>query len=406
MQRLARGSSSISRQFRLGLTTPFLSRTPRAHQVRLAHTTTNKPPRDGFPVLAIFSVLAAFGVAATGYGLYEFYTSFTLWPKALRDDLRAGIKAQHRENLVLGEKYLTRAWETCRAMPREELGADPWLKISGVACKLGEVLEAAKKPEQAYQVYAQCCSLMQATPGLSMIERHRAIAMAVHLGHLARELGKPPAEEEEWLLWSVEEFINIYKSNSGDEGLRHLSDPEATALGLPKWTSKDEFESALEALGSCYARQGNAEYAVGLYLRAISHLLRPEAPLDVREAVSPQDRCKAAQLMNNISSLLIQANPSPERLAQAKSWADKGLQLAERGRDVLTHSSRPAEPECERVLAVIMYNLGAILEMQNDPAAAKEQFKRALEQSRQIGLHEGVLEADDALARLSIKKTP
>jgi hypothetical protein len=145
-------------------------------------------------------------------------------------------------------------------LPKEKLGVDPWLKISGIACKLGEVLEAANSFQKAYEVYAQCCNLMRASAArdeLSIPERHRAIALAMHLGELAEQLGKD--EEEEWLLWSVEEFIRIHHSNSGTSSLQRMDYPEATELTLPPWTQKEDFEAALEALGSWYAKHDNAE---------------------------------------------------------------------------------------------------------------------------------------------------
>lgn len=145
-------------------------------------------------------------------------------------------------------------------MPKETLGDDPWLKISGIACKLGEVLEANNLPQKAYEVYAQCCSQMQASAArneLSMPERHRAIALAMHLGELAEQLDMK--EEEEWLLWSVEEFIRIYNSKSGDSSLLHVDQTKAIELTLPDWTQNDDFATALEALGSWYAKQSNTE---------------------------------------------------------------------------------------------------------------------------------------------------
>lgn len=66
----------------------------------------------------------------------------------------------------------------------------------------------------------------------------------------------------------------------------------------------------------------------------------------------------AAQLMTNISHLLIQDTPSSERIEQAKQWTTKGLELAEKSRQ-----ATKTEMECERVLAVLFYNLGVILEV-------------------------------------------
>lgn len=71
--------------------------------------------------------------------------------------------------------------------------------------------------------------------------------------------------------------------------------------------------------------------------------------------------------MTNISALLIRDNPSPERLAQAQSWTSKGMEVAEKARTEFTHSSSSAtEPECERVWAVLLYNMGAVLEVCTD----------------------------------------
>ena len=39
---------------------------------------------------------------------YQFYSTFTLWPKEIRSDLRAGMKAKHYEDFDLSEKYIRR----------------------------------------------------------------------------------------------------------------------------------------------------------------------------------------------------------------------------------------------------------------------------------------------------------
>jgi len=344
-----------------------------------------------------------------------------MWPKELREDLRAGIKAQHQGNLLLSARYLQRAWEACLTLPKEDLGSNPWLKVSGIACKLGEVLEDSNQSDKAYDIYAQCCNLMQgeaAASRLSTAERRRAIALSMHLGELAELLGKPERDEEHWLLWNVEEFLRIYKENSGEEALRHLDDPHEQELKLPVWTEKDGFEIALEALARYYAKQGNAEYALSLYLRAISLILPPTTP-EARAAVSPARRCRAAQMMTNISGLYIDDSASPERLDQAKSWTVKGMEVVEQARTEIGNPSakknwikkndanqlEQEKVECERVWAVLLYNLGSILEMQDNQDEARELFKRALRQSRDIGLAEGIAEAENALARMAVTKT-
>ncbi|KAF8587211.1 hypothetical protein K439DRAFT_852412 [Ramaria rubella] len=379
----------------------------RCTQVRRVHTRTEAGPtraEGGLRVSTIFSVLAIIGLSATAYGVYDFYSSFAIWPAELREDLRPAIRAQQKGDLALSERYLRRAWQTCLTLSKDKLGQDPWLKISGIACKLGEVLEAANLPEKAYEIYAECCALMQSSAAaneLSLPERRRTIALALHLGELSEHLRKE--EEEQWLLWSVEEFIRISRATTGNPAL-HMDQPEATELILPNWTQKDEFEVALEALGSCYARQGNLEYALTLYLRALSLILPPTSP-QARADVSPERRCRAAEIMTVISSLLINKEPSSNRIEQAKLWCTKGIEIAEKARNELAQS-RTTLPDCERVWAVLLFNMGAVLEMQDDREAAKEHFKRALDHSRKVGMEEGVMEADGALARLSTSNPP
>ena len=46
-------------------------------------------------------------------------------------------------------------------------------------------------------------------------------------------------------------------------------------LGLPSWVTKTDMGGALETLGNLYARRGNVEYAMPLYLQTISLLLPP-----------------------------------------------------------------------------------------------------------------------------------
>lgn len=68
--------------------------------------------------------------------------------------------------------------------------------------------------------------------------------------------------------------------------------------------------------------------------------------------------------MTNVSGLLIHVDPSPERLTQAKEWTSKGIEIADKARNELAQSaSRAKDPECEHAWAVLLYNLGAVLEV-------------------------------------------
>lgn len=179
----------------------------------------------------------------------------------------------------------------------------------------------------AYGVYLDCANAMRELAGqnqLSVPERHRAAALALHIAKLADQLNKSH-DEEQWLLWSVEQLMAIHAtsmnsplSGSFSSSRQWQADyAHAEDLGLPTWTADDELEAALEALGSYYAKHGQLEYvsppftefanftllvlrliwfspfryALSLYLRAISHILPPDSA-EAREKVSPLKRCR------------------------------------------------------------------------------------------------------------------
>ncbi|THH30607.1 hypothetical protein EUX98_g3572 [Antrodiella citrinella] len=139
-----------------------------------------------------------------------------MWPKIVRDDLRAGVKAKHQGNLNTSERYLARALETALTLPLVELTPDPHAKLSGIAIVLGEVLETNNKPEKAYEVYVAALERIQdavrqqkgqhVAIRVSGPDRVRAAALAFKLAEMAEEYSQPEAEEEKWLVFAVEEL--------------------------------------------------------------------------------------------------------------------------------------------------------------------------------------------------------
>jgi hypothetical protein len=67
-------------------------------------------------------------------------------------------------------------------------------------------------------------------------------------------------------------------------------------LGLPKWVTKTDLGGTLETLGNLYARKGNVEYAMPLYLQTISLLLPP--PQVRTQEPSTGDKCHAATIVS------------------------------------------------------------------------------------------------------------
>lgn len=395
------------------------------------------PPQSttgGVRVSKLFTALLALGVGATGLGLYEFYTSFTLWPEQVRGDLRAGIKARNQGDLSLSERYITRAFQTALSLPYQTFAPDPYLKLSGIASLLSEVA-SDRRSREALQIAWELgagpsephsplpdaektsSGVTEGAPGwssytLSNEERLRRVALAYKLGQLSSE--RDVDEEEKWLIWAVEEVLRLsvlgMTHANSDMNTKTHENSESSALEeleLPSWMSKTDLGAPLEALGALYAKKGRIEYAMPLYLQAISLLLPPKA-----NNVPIEDRCRAAQLMNNLSELIMRRPPTPEVRAQAEAWARQALGIIERAQ-AQPRSSRwfgwgqPADDGrevCEQALGVVLFNLGSLREMSSDLDGARKLFEKSAEQCGKVGIREGVVEAQEALRRVEKAK--
>ncbi|KZT23713.1 hypothetical protein NEOLEDRAFT_1136204 [Neolentinus lepideus HHB14362 ss-1] len=384
-------------------------------------------------ISTVFTILLGVGIATTGCGIYQFYQTFTLWPPAVRGDLRAGIKAKNQGDLVLSERYLRRALETAQSLPLSDFSPEPYLKLSGIAVALAEVLEANGKPEEAYKTYADALDRLKKaisyseqlklqelassaptskdTPThetelvLTGPERLRAVAIACKLGEMADTYQQPETEEEQWLTWAVEELLRtlidmrqhhkIADATKREEKQKDVQIVLAD-LSLPKWVTKTDVGAPIEALGRFYAKTGRVDYATTLYLQAISILMPPAGS---GNTASAEDSCRVAQLMSNLSELIMRGSPTPDKLHQAEAWAQQALAVVNK-----TTKTARGNPEqiagCEETLGAVLFNLGSLREMNNDRAAAKDYFATSLEQSKRMQSQEGILEAKTALRRL------
>ncbi|KZT71894.1 hypothetical protein DAEQUDRAFT_743979 [Daedalea quercina L-15889] len=363
--------------------------------------------RSNSRISTVFTVLLAVGLGSTAYGVYEFYSMFTMWPQEVRGDLRAGIKAKNHDDFSLSERYLRRAYDTALTLPLDTFSPSPHLKLSGIAIALASTLEAADRPEPAYEVYSDALSRLRAANAASPLsgpERMRAVAIASKLGEMAETYQLPVAEEERWLTYAVEELLRVVRDGAGHpklvvEGEAQQQQDETpmmlAELEMPPWVTKTDVGAPLEALGRFYAREGNVEYAVPLYLQAIS-LLVP--PVTSTKKSTPEERCRGAQLMNNLAELSIRGKQTDEKRAQAIAWAQQGLATIER-----TKASGGSPEElwlCEQTLAAVLFNLGSLHEIGNDTDRSRELFKQSLDQAKAIRMREGVMEAQAALRRL------
>ncbi|TFK83595.1 hypothetical protein K466DRAFT_498180 [Polyporus arcularius HHB13444] len=360
-------------------------------------------------ISTVFSILMGVGIASTAYGVYQFYTTFTMWPPEVRADLRAGIKAKHQGDLDLSERYLRRAWKTAQTLPLSAYSSEPHLKLSGIAIVLGEVLEASNNPNEAYEIYSAAFAQLRAAlarNSLSGRERMRAVALAHKLGEMAEVYQRGPEEAEHFLTFAVEEALKLVKDEAANAGKGKEKEKEAeegevgtmlAELELPWWVRKVDVAAPLEALGRFYAQEGKPEYSTTLYLQAIGILMQP--PSRAKDA-AVEDRCRAAQIMNNLSDLMVRG-PPPSNVQYAESWARQAQTVIEKTRTLPGAAQDPeAMALCEQTLAAALFNLGALLEMGGKHDEARKSFQESLAQAQSIGMRAGAMEARGALRRL------
>ena len=152
-----------------------------------------------------------------------------------------------------------RALETALSLPLDKFSPLPYLKLSGIAITLSEVLEEDGQPKKAYETYATALEhLKQHWSSLTSEERLRAISMGQKLGEMADTYQLGDEEEERWLTWSVEEVLKLAKDNGSPrlDGKSQDSYMVLSDLELPKWVSVTDIGAPLEALGAFYARTG------------------------------------------------------------------------------------------------------------------------------------------------------
>ncbi|KAJ7033660.1 hypothetical protein C8F04DRAFT_613015 [Mycena alexandri] len=350
----------------------------------------NSPPRSNVWIATM--VLGTLGAGALGYTGYDAYNNWrNLYPLEVRLDLKRGIAAKNNGDRESSAYYKRLAWETATRLPIEEFKTEPYLKITGIAIDLAGELEEDGKHQEAFALYSEALNLIRSRSPelLSGPERLRAVCIAVKLGQLVQPCGVAVEEEENILVWAVEEILKLLLDLREKSDTSQLLDMEK--LKLPKWMTKTDVSVPLQELGDFYGRVGKLEYAVPLYQQGVTLLVSDSggAPIPI------EDLCRGAQLMNNIAELIIRGDPTPERQQDAETWAQNALatlQLARKG-------AKEAVPTCEHALAVALFNAGMLRELAGDQKRARSFFLAAFEQSKSSAMEEGVAAAKDALDR-------
>ncbi|EIW78505.1 hypothetical protein CONPUDRAFT_83885 [Coniophora puteana RWD-64-598 SS2] len=402
-------------------------------------------------------------------------------PKEIRDDVYAGAFAKTKGDLGVAERYLSRAFETALTLPPSAFGDRPYLHFCGIAASLASVqamqggaaarrakrtcertwavLEPADSPNATATATTDGSTVIAdptsdankiapewRTYAASDAERMKRVAIACMVAELVGERAagsEEEKEEERWLTWAVEETLRVCNALDPDSTVAAAAaspvpagqspatevpaslnvtmkhDPDLTAL-FPM----SDFAAPFEALGSYYARSGNVQYAFSLYHHALALLLpstasapAPRIFTDVQR--TPADTCNAAQILNNISELVMRQHPpSPEVRAMAEKWARSAHTVVERG---LHARGKPGplvtsgfvqyggggggeeeemDMTCESVFGVVLFNLATMREMDGDKNEARGFYTRSIEQCNAAGMDEGVFKGQEALRKL------
>ncbi|OXM76416.1 hypothetical protein C364_05872 [Cryptococcus neoformans Bt63] len=347
-----------------------------------------KGGKKGLKVSWIFSGLAGLGALVTIYGLLEFYSTLTTWPKEVRKPLRAALKAKLRGDYGKAETFFREALEIALQLGPSALQPEPLLKISGIYVELANVLEIQRQRVSAFVELRTALEMFGPDPlrrpaalplpeatalgggpggqwigeGYRLTERDhvRAIGLYQKLGQLALEVASSPtgstyastlgegSTEQMFKTWddAAEYYLSSALTSMLHLGLpgssstpstggpvilgRDVSLPEALPSENPEdvdqggQVDKRGLGMTMESLSEVYARKGQYDMAGQLLLQAISLLLPPQS----KETTPMRDRCQAAMLMTTVSSHALHP-PTPKSLKVSRSWSLRSLQLSQ-----------------------------------------------------------------------------
>ncbi|WVF67079.1 hypothetical protein IAT40_001824 [Kwoniella sp. CBS 6097] len=319
-----------------------------------------KEGRNGLKISWIFGGLAGLGALVTIYGLLEFYSTLTTWPKVIRKPLRAALKAKLNGDYMRSEKYFREAIDVTLELGPDALETDALLKITGIYVELASILELMGQRVTAFHELQKALSMygvepiIRVQPGSSVAgewagreyqvvdnDRIRVIGLHQKLGQLALEVsssakapkfdsssssGVIPATSKiddwnsaaEYYLSSALTAMLKLGLSSGKPAGTSTETQNQIVLGrdvnLPEGEQSEDADQGgrvdkrglgmtMESLSEVYARKGQYDLSAQLLLQAVSLLLPPGS----QEQPPLRDRCQAAMLMTTISSHALRA---------------------------------------------------------------------------------------------------
>ena len=284
-------------------------------------------------------------------------------------------------------------------LPLEKLSPEPYLKISGIASVLGDVLESNNRPQAAYEIYTSLLSKLQAAQNKTGPERLRGAAIAYKLGEMAELYQQPPEEEEKWLSFAVEELLRILRDSKDLDVSSDVSQSEGSIdlseMEIPSWVNRTDIVAPLQSLGAFYGRTGKQECVRRVLhpvLRAqpsitdtLSHctyprfrswclqtLVKVQQSHDVEVCSHFASYCLCSSLnnglslgaliMNSLADSLVQSSPTPQRREQAETWVKKALAVVEQAKES-ANGDKEVLSQCDFVLISSLFNMGSLREV-------------------------------------------
>lgn len=302
-------------------------------------------------------------------------------------------------------------------MVATDIGMNPYSEeFIGMRIRMAEFLEQHHQYEQAIKMLEKereyCYDFMEKAKEKDVPESQRAriLGMAVKLGvklgklHSNEAVDNPEAAQAAFVT-AVETLLRE----------RQRREQEGVKEGEGKWLNDEEIGASLEELGHSYLDTKQPEFALPLFLQALS--LCPSkschaAMLSMTDNLSYSPRLTVAPV-NQISAALSLQRPGATTLleapktrstapiptltdfrSQAKQWAEKALAVSQ----AVPPPDRTEE--CDIACAVTTHNLAELADMSGDTVTAKRLFREAKSLSEAINFEEGVQEATQALKRL------
>ncbi|ORY04103.1 hypothetical protein K493DRAFT_276124 [Basidiobolus meristosporus CBS 931.73] len=354
------------------------------------HLLKEKAKSDSSLLRTSFLTLCTVGLLGSAYYEYN-YHGVRRYPSNIRSPLRkALLYHKYKEDPVRALPYYEQAVDLALKSPQLE---DTSSEVTGLIIQFGTFYEDQKNWEKAIEVYTKAFDLLVSENKETSIDEVtyerlnstvtetplagekliRAVGIAQKLGELYEKI-HARSMAEKYYVWAVERLLRHRVVKSDSEKL-----PSGRYFELPEWITPTEIGASLESLAMFYAMDGKYNYAIPLYIRALSTL--------------NETHCHASVIMCNISEAF--ANMGQYKEAQA--WARKGLDVARLGRD--------DKHECDQSCGVLLYNIGMIYEMSGQTDGAMKYYTQSMNHARKIGYKECQREAAQALDHIRRKQT-